>query len=73
MTWKPPYAEYAGDRRDLNFAGTKHLNHLKLLKKQTYQQCPLFTGRPLDDKEINLSDAFMVAWLPGTESRWYDD
>ena len=28
---EPPYAEYAGDRRDLNFAGTKHLTHLKLL------------------------------------------
>ena len=24
-------------------------------------------------KEINLSDAFMVAWLPGTESRGMTD
>ena len=72
---EPPYAEYAGDRRDLNFAGTKHLTHLKLLKEANIPTVSLFfTGRPLwMTKEINLSDAFMVAWLPGTESRGMTD
>ena len=72
---EPPYAEYAGDRRDLNFASTKHLTHLKLLKEANIPTVSLFfTGRPLwMTKEINLSDAFMVAWLPGTESRGMTD
>ena len=39
---EPPYAEYAGDRRDLNFAGTKHLTHLKLLKEANIPTVSLF-------------------------------
>ena len=32
------------------------------------------TGRPLwVTREINLSDSFVVAWLPGTESRGMTD
>ena len=33
-----------------------------------------FSGRPLwMTKEINLSDVFVAAWLPGTESRGLTD
>ena len=70
-----PYAEGVGDRSNLNFASTRHIAYLELLKKNKIPAVSLFfTGRPLwVTKEINLSDAFVVAWLPGTESRGMTD
>ena len=61
---EPPYAEYAGDRRDLNFAGTKHLTHLKLLKEANIPTVSLFfTGRPLwMTKKLTY---LMHLWLHG--------
>lgn len=70
-----PYAEGVGDRSNLNFASKRHIAFLEVLKKNNIPTVSLFfTGRPLwVTKEINLSDAFVVAWLPGTESRGMTD
>ena len=70
-----PYAEGVGDRSNLNLASKRHLDYLELLKKKNIPTISLFfTGRPLwMTREINLSDSFVVAWLPGTESRGMTD
>lgn len=66
-----PYAEGVGDVAHLEFqAGTKHdLALLKRLKAQGIPVVSVFlTGRPLwVNAELNASDAFVVAWLPGSE------
>ncbi len=65
-----PYAEFQGDRDHLQFISpgfdTDHLN--------TYQEAGIpvvsvfLSGRPMwTNPEINASDAFVAAWLPGTE------
>ena len=70
-----PYAEGVGDRQNLNFDGNRHISALNLLKKKKIPTVSIFlTGRPLwVTREINLSDSFVVAWLPGTESRGMTD
>ena len=66
-----PYAEYQGDRPTLDFEpGNKQ--SLELLKKLSSDGIPVvsvfITGRPLwTSPEINASDAFVIAWLPGSE------
>lgn len=66
-----PYAEGQGDVATLEFeAGNKVA--LKLLKKLQKQRIPVvsvfLSGRPLwVNPELNASDAFVAAWLPGTE------
>lgn len=66
-----PYAEGQGDRRDLNQALARP-SDLALLKKMKSEGIPVITmvltGRPLwMNPELNQSDAFVVAWLPGSE------
>lgn len=66
-----PYAEGSGDRDSLIY-GEGLETDLKLLRKLKAQGIPVvsvfLTGRPLwINAEINSSDAFVVAWLPGTE------
>ncbi len=70
-----PYAEGIGDRKNLFYRDSKTLNTLKRLKRNGNNIVSIFfTGRPLWTNEfINLSDAFVVAWLPGTESRGITD
>ena len=70
-----PYAEGVGDRKNLNFDGSRHISALNLLKQKEIPTVSIFlTGRPLwVTREINLSDSFVVAWLPGTESRGMTD
>jgi len=66
-----PYAEGVGDIRTLEFQpGTK--SDLALLKKLKAAGVPVvgvfLSGRPLwVNPEINTSDAFVAAWLPGSE------
>ncbi|MDO6839083.1 exo 1,3/1,4-beta-D-glucan glucohydrolase [Paraglaciecola chathamensis] len=66
-----PYAEGNGDLDNLEFQrGNKtDLALLKSLKDQGIPVVSIFlTGRPLwVNPELNASDAFVVAWLPGTE------
>jgi beta-glucosidase len=66
-----PYAEFQGDRANLAYRpGNDH--DLDLLRKLRGQGIPVvavfLTGRPLwMNREINAADAFVVAWLPGSE------
>lgn len=66
-----PYAEYRGDRTDVvfEFEDGENLAALNALKAQGIPTVSVFiTGRPLwTNPHLNASDAFVVAWLPGSE------
>jgi beta-glucosidase len=68
---EPPYAEGAGDLSNIEYqAGYKSdLAMLESLKAQNIPVISIFiTGRPLwVNKELNASNAFVAAWLPGSE------
>ena len=66
-----PYAEGAGNVKTIDYVSPGDAD-LQLLKKLRAAGVPVvsvfFTGRPLwIDPELDASDAFVVAWLPGTE------
>ncbi len=65
-----PYAEFQGDRKHLGFTSpdldTDLLDNFQ--KKDIPVVSVFLSGRPLwCNQEINDSDAFIAAWLPGTE------
>jgi beta-glucosidase len=65
-----PYAEFQGDRADVGFDDTgDHLALLRRLKAAGIPTVSVFlSGRPLwTNPWINASDAFVAAWLPGSE------
>jgi beta-glucosidase len=66
-----PYAEFQGDVANLGYqlADKTDLTLLKALKAQGIPVVSVFlSGRPLwTNPEINASDAFVAAWLPGSE------
>lgn len=66
-----PYAEMQGDIQHqlLKAGNTSDLDLLKKLKSQGIPVVALFiTGRPMwVNRELNVSDAFVVIWQPGTE------
>nr|WP_246143274.1 exo 1,3/1,4-beta-D-glucan glucohydrolase [Colwellia echini] len=68
-----PYAEGNGDRENLLYQrGSK--TDLALLKKFKDQGIPVvsvfISGRPMwVNAEMNASDAFVAAWLPGSEGK----
>lgn len=66
-----PYAEGSGDRDTLEFepANKKSLALLKKLQAQGIPVVSVFlSGRPMwVNPELNASDAFVAAWLPGSE------
>ena len=66
MYGEQPYAEGVGDRQNLNFDGSRHISALNTLREKEIPTVSIFlTGRPLwVTREINLSDSFVVAWLP---------
>lgn len=72
-----PYAEWFGDIQQLEYqqADKRDLALIKKLKQQGIPVVTVFlTGRPLwTNKEINASDAFVVAWLPGSEGQGVAD
>ncbi|WP_233998021.1 glycoside hydrolase family 3 protein [Erythrobacter sp. QSSC1-22B] len=64
-----PYAEFAGDRKNLVLADEEGL---ELLRKFRSDGIPtvavLLSGRPLwMNRELNAADAFVASWLPGGE------
>lgn len=66
-----PYAEMMGDRPDLEFSPSDK-SDLALLRKLKAQGIPVvavfLSGRPLwVNAELNASDAFVAAFLPGSE------
>ena len=72
-----PYAEGQGDVDTLGYKGGAKTD-LRLIKKLTEENIPVvsvfLTGRPLwMNAEINHSDAFVVAWLPGSEGQGIAD
>ena len=72
-----PYAEFQGDRETLEYSpNDKH--ELLLLRRLHAAGIPTVTvflsGRPLwVNPEINASDAFVAAWLPGSEGEGVAD
>ena len=66
-----PYAEFAGDRETLAYS-TAATHDLQLLRSLHQRGIPLvavfLSGRPMwVNREINAADAFVAAWLPGSE------
>lgn len=72
-----PYAEGQGDRNSLEFEPVNKTS-LKLIKKLKADGIPVVTvfisGRPMwVNPELNASDAFVAAWLPGSEGQGVAD
>lgn len=72
-----PYAEGQGDIDNLQFdaAAKQSLQTVRKLKAEGIPVVAVFlTGRPLwVNAEINAADAFVAAWLPGTEGEGVAD
>jgi beta-glucosidase len=72
VVWgEPPYSECFGDRKHLNY-NAQDPDSLALLEKLNANGIPVvsvfLSGRPLwVNPHINASNAFVAAWLPGTE------
>lgn len=64
-----PYAEFVGDRKDLAFRDEEGLKLLKAFKANNIPTVAVFlSGRPMwVNRELNAADAFVAAWLPGSE------
>lgn len=64
-----PYAEFVGDRKDLAFRDEEGLALLKSYRARGVPTVAVFlSGRPLwVNRELNAADAFVAAWLPGSE------
>lgn len=72
-----PYAEFQGDLPNLAYrpGNDRDLDLLRKLRGQGVPVVAVFlTGRPLwMNREINAADAFVVAWLPGSEGEGIAD
>ncbi len=73
-----PYAEFQGDLKNFAYKPGSNDADLKLLRKLKAQGVPVvavfLAGRPLwVNREINASDAFVMAWLPGSEGEGIAD
>ncbi|WP_460876475.1 glycoside hydrolase family 3 protein [Rhodanobacter koreensis] len=72
-----PYAEFQGDLPNLAYrpGNDRDLDLLRRLHRQGVPVVAVFlTGRPLwVNREINAADAFVVAWLPGSEGEGIAD
>jgi beta-glucosidase len=69
-----PYAEWMGDRKDLTLAPEDVAVVEEVKKAGIPTVVVLLSGRPLIvDKIIDKADAFVAAWLPGTEGRGVTD
>ena len=64
-----PYAEFVGDRKDMVFRDEEGLALLKSYRAKGIPTVAVFlSGRPLwMNRELNAADAFVAAWLPGSE------
>jgi beta-glucosidase len=72
-----PYAEFQGDRETLEFS-PQDAAQLATLRKLHAAKIPVISlfisGRPLwANRELNLSDAFVAVWLPGSEGNGIAD
>ncbi|MEO9971233.1 MAG: glycoside hydrolase family 3 N-terminal domain-containing protein [Hyphomonadaceae bacterium] len=64
-----PYAEFQGDVAHVDFGNDEGLRLLKQYQEEGIRTVSVFlSGRPMwVNPEINASDAFVAAWLPGSE------
>ncbi len=64
-----PYAEFAGDRKHLGFTDEEGLSLLRKFRADGVPTVAVFlSGRPMwVNREMNLADAFVASWLPGSE------
>lgn len=63
-----PYAEFKGDRKDLNLAPADSALIAKAKEANVPIVTLLYSGRPLVlGSALDQSDVFIAAWLPGTE------
>ncbi|MCL9981692.1 MAG: exo 1,3/1,4-beta-D-glucan glucohydrolase [Erythrobacter sp.] len=64
-----PYAEFVGDRKDMAFRDEEGLELLRAYRAKGVPTVAVFlSGRPLwMNRELNAADAFVAAWLPGSE------
>lgn len=64
-----PYAEFAGDQKDMVFRDEEGLRLLRKFQAEGIPAVAVFlSGRPLwMNREINAADAFVASWLPGSE------
>ncbi|MEX2125876.1 MAG: glycoside hydrolase family 3 protein [Woeseia sp.] len=65
-----PYAEFEGDRPNVDYDANDGLELLQRFRADGIPTVSVFlSGRPLwVNPELNASDAFLAAWLPGTEA-----
>jgi beta-glucosidase len=71
-----PYAEFQGDRENLDFVPNGFdSSKLSDFKRKGVPVVSVFlSGRPMwTNPEINASDAFVAAWLPGSEGGGISD
>lgn len=71
-----PYAEFQGDRENLDFVPNDFdVNKLADFQSKNMPVVSVFlSGRPLwTNPEMNNSDAFIAAWLPGSEGGGISD
>lgn len=69
-----PYAEWFGDTANLNFPNRDRELIATLRQQVDTLIVVLFSGRPMAiDVEMNLADAFVAAWLPGSEGQGITD
>ena len=69
-----PYAEYLGDRASLNLPDEDVAAIERVKRAGIPTVVLLFSGRPIIiNRALELSDAFVAAWLPGTEGRGVTD
>ena len=70
-----PYAEGSGDLQNLDWGASGVLNQVQGLRDSGIPVITLLmSGRPMFiNPELNLSDAFVASWLPGTEAAGISD
>jgi len=70
-----PYAEFAGDRKDLAFRDEEGLELLRKFDAAGVPSVAVFlSGRPMwMNRELNAADAFVASWLPGSEGAGVSD
>jgi beta-glucosidase len=67
---EPPYAEMMGDRKDLNLPEDQRALVRRARATGKRVVTVLYSGRPLIlGSALEDSDAFVAAWLPGTEGQ----
>jgi len=70
MLSEPPYAEGEGDRSDLSLPAQDVAFVHSLRGQCDHLIIVLYSGRPMwIDEVLDICDAFVAAWLPGTEGQ----